>query len=490
MKTGELRQYTDCVGGNTTPIVLPDDHSPRVAFVTYFKGEYGVHTLERKDPLQTALVSDFGEPGQGPPVDFQPPLTHTLVAANKRTKKPFEKMFLDGRPPVNVGITSGGDIYGGTQVTFSDVLGDKQINFFVASISQYRTIAGSYVNLSRRFNYAIQGFSQTDFFYGQVPGAFYDPSLTPFISRDQALATRTTQGGSIFGVWPLSRYRRVEVSGGFVNFNESYSDAALQQYSQQYQQQTYGTQLFNNGNEMPLSVAYVQETTVFREFGPLSGNTMRVSYTLAPAIGSLLSRQTFDADLRYYQRLGGSGLLALRARAFKSNGTAADFNYFGGNADLRGFEYLQFIGNQTYYANAELRFPLIEAMLTPIGVLGGVRGVFFAGAGGAFFNDASFQFWSNKDQIVTPIVGYTTDNTGQPVPIFGNPVQITGLRLVDGRASYGFGLETFALGFPIHFDWAWRTLMNRDWEDAVFASVGGSQAYRQAQFKVWIGFDF
>jgi hypothetical protein len=32
--------------------------------------------------------------------------------------------------------------------------------------------------------------------------------------------------------------------------------------------------------------------------------------------------------------------------------------------------------------------------------------------------------------------------------------------------------------------------MNRDWEDAVFASVGGSQAYRQAQFKVWIGFDF
>ncbi len=87
MKTGELRQYTDCVGGNTTPIVLPDDHSPRVAFVTYFKGEYGVHTLERKDPLQTALVSDFGEPGQGPPVDFQPPLTHTMVQANKRTKK-------------------------------------------------------------------------------------------------------------------------------------------------------------------------------------------------------------------------------------------------------------------------------------------------------------------------------------------------------------------------------------------------------------------
>ena len=39
---------------------------------------------------------------------------------------------------------------------------------------------------------------------------------------------------------------------------------------------------------------------------------------------------------------------------------------------------------------------------------------------------------------------------------------IGGFRLVDGRASYGVGLETFALGFPIHFDWSWRTLLNKD----------------------------
>ena len=39
------------------------------------------------------------------------------------------------------------------------------------------------------------------------------------------------------------------------------------------------------------------------------------------------------------------------------------------------------------FANAELRFPLIEAALTPIGVIGGIRGVFFAGIGGAWFND-------------------------------------------------------------------------------------------------------
>ena len=37
---------------------------------------------------------------------------------------------------------------------------------------------------------------------------------------------------------------------------------------------------------------------------------------------------------------------------------------------------------RAFFANAELRFPLIEAMLTPVGVLGGLRGVMFINVGG------------------------------------------------------------------------------------------------------------
>src|SRR5215510_12468044 len=165
MKSGELRQYTDALGGNWSAIVLNDGKTNRVAFVSYYKGEYGIHTLERKEPLHTAATADFGAPG--PIIDFQAPLQHTLVKENERQKGAFEKMFLEGRPPINVGVTSNGDIFGGSQVSFGDVLGDKQINLFVASISQYRTMSLSYVNLSRRFQYALQGYSQTQFFYGQ-----------------------------------------------------------------------------------------------------------------------------------------------------------------------------------------------------------------------------------------------------------------------------------------------------------------------------------
>ena len=233
--TGELRQYTDAASGNVSPVLLPDEKVSRIAFVTYYKDEWGVHTLERKEPIQTAMASDFGEAG-GAMVDFQPPMTHTLVKENQKQKGTFEKMFLDGRPPVNVGVTSGGDLFGGTQVTFSDVLGDKQFNVFAASISQYRTFSGNYTNLSRRFQYALQGFSQEQFFYG-TGSYFYDPAYNPiFLDRDNALATRTMRGGSAFGIYPFDRYRRIELFGSVIYYNERYNDPTLEEYSNNYQE--------------------------------------------------------------------------------------------------------------------------------------------------------------------------------------------------------------------------------------------------------------
>jgi len=190
-------------------------------------------------------------------------------------------------------------------------------------------------------------------------------------------------------------------------------------------------------------------------------------------------------------------VLALRFKGFRSIGEFADYTYFGGNSEMRGYEYLEFIGQNAVFANAELRFPIIEAALTPIGVVGGVRGVFFANIGGGWFDDQGFRFAARASETIQPIIDYERDelgfpvrdpSTGLPIPILGPERRITGFRLRDGRASYGIGLETFALGFPIHFDWSWRTLFNRDWEDVLFA--GGSGEFRQARFAVWIGYDF
>jgi len=275
-----------------------------------------------------------------------------------------------------------------------------------------------------------------------------------------------------------------------LQYNESFNDPALEEYSQQYQQDQFGRALFRSGTYVPLGINYVQETTIFREFGPLSGSSMRLAYEFAPKIGNTLSRQTADVDARYYMRLGASGLLALRARGFRSWGDSPDFMYFGGNSEMRGYNYLEFVGEKSAFFNAELRFPLIEAMLTPVGVLGGIRGVFFANMGGGHFDGQSFKWWSNSSELYTPINGFVQLNAAQQTPVYGTPETVDGFRLVDARASYGVGLETFALGFPIHFDWAWKTLFNKNWEDLLFRPYGGSAAFRKAKFSVWIGYDF
>jgi outer membrane protein assembly factor BamA len=235
---------------------------------------------------------------------------------------------------------------------------------------------------------------------------------------------------------------------------------------------------------------------------------MRLAYDYAPKVGSLLSRQTFDGDARHYLRIGSNGLLATRIRAFRSTGDFPDFIYFGGNSELRGYDYLEFAGQNTVFANAELRFPLIEAALTPIGVIGGIRGVFFAGIGGAWFDHqpsadpctgGGYTFMTRGPETCRPITGFQVDpktnfvardERGLPILIYGPEQTISGFRLKDGRASYGIGLETFALGFPIHFDWSWRTLFNKQWEDVLFAGDGGSSKWRRPRFAVWIGYDF
>jgi hypothetical protein len=492
LKTNELKQYTDALSGNVSPVVLKDSPVNRIAFVTYFKSEYGLHILERKEEITKVATADFGSPG--PIVDFQAPLMHTLVPDNKKKKGKFDKLFLEGRPPVNLGVTSGGDVFGGTQVTFTDVLGDQQFSFLVASVSQYRTMSFTWQNMEHRLQWALQGYNMTQFYYGELENVLYDPYYSQFISRDLSTATRTIQGGTAFAIYPFNRYRRIEVFGGFSRYKESYNDPSVAQVASEYQQQQYGRQLFNNGYMAPIGAAFVQETTIFREFGPLSGSTMRLSYEIAPKIGNSLSRQTFDGDARKYFRLGANGLLAFRARGFKSTGTSPDFTSFGGNGELRGYDYLSFIGQNAFFANAELRFPLIEAMATPIGVLGGVRATLFAGVGAAYFDGAPFKFYTKETTFERPIVSY--DDTTQQA-IYGQAVPVDGFRLVDGRASYGISLSTFALGFPVHFDWSWRTLGNRTWEDVTFYQqaiadgvVSGSTWLRKPKFSMWIGYDW
>ncbi len=65
LKTNELKQFTDALSGNVSPVVLKDAPANRVAFVTYFKGEYGLHVLERRDEItKVASAPTSARPAQ------------------------------------------------------------------------------------------------------------------------------------------------------------------------------------------------------------------------------------------------------------------------------------------------------------------------------------------------------------------------------------------------------------------------------------------
>jgi len=494
LANNQLQQLTDTRSGNLSPTILKNGENPQVAFVTYYKGNERIHTVGLDRVITTVASSDFGEPG--PIVEFTPQVAHKLVPENIHTKGKFEGLTLAGRPPIALGVTSSGNFYGNTEVTFTDLMGDQQFSFYFQSVSQYRAISFQYLTIERRLQWALQGYFQDLFYYGQNP-ALYDPSLAPFIDRDDAEAVQSQRGGNMFLIYPLNKYTRLEFSGGYQHLSEHYNSEFLQEQSQQYQTDAYGNPIFRTGHMLPFSASIVRETTVFREYGPVAGNTFKVSFYGSPGDGvDWLQRRTLDVDFRHYQRLVANGVLAFRLKGFKSWGMNADYMYFGGNSEMRGYEYLQFIGHKAFFANVELRYPMIDAALTPIGTIGGLRGVLFFNVGGGVFNNQDFRPFVSQTEPTTLFLGYAEGPGGLPIPVYGPDIPVSGFRLVDSQASFGIGLQTSLLGFPMHFDWAWKTKFNREYENVIFyypgslVNMSGADLFRKVKFQFWVGYDF
>lgn len=459
LETGAIAQYTDVFGGALAPAPLKTPRGDRLAFITYYKGSYLLHTKDTAEPLKE-VEQEVQSAAEGL-VDFQPDVTHQVVPENKRRKRLFEGLYLEGRPPLNVGVTSSGNFYGGTSIALTDVLGDQLFSATVLSVSSYRVYDGRYTNLASRLHWGFNVFDQTYFFY---PYYAQYAQYYGYDTRDLAIATQRFTGGQAFAQYPLDTFRRLEAGLGIVKVAEQYGDQSVEELVCQ-QAAIQGLPCFiNNGWQLPVSLRIVQETTRFAEFGPLSGSTFSVGVTAAPGIGDFLQRTTVDADLRKYIRLGGtSALIALRGRGFYSTGDNPDYFYFGGNMELRGYPYYGFAGNQGFFANAEFRSPIIHLAATPLGIIGPVRGTMFIGMAGARFKGQDYTFATSE-----PGYSYVND------PIFGELTDEW--RLQDGRASWGFGLQLFFLGYPLHFDWVKYT-------DFATTSPGWD-------FSFWIGYDF
>ena len=262
-------------------------------------------------------------------------------------------------------MTSSGDFFGGSQVALTDVLGDQNLLITAYSFRELQSYSVNYMNLSRRLQYGVNLFDQKQFFYSSPY------NLQPGFSRQGAYATQRYTGGLIVGTYPLNKFQRLEGSAGVYNIHESFENQDAQQTIEDAANAQGQQFILSNGILVPFSLSLVTETTRFASFGPLSGTTTSLTAEFAPAFGGSLGRQTLRADARAYLRLGStSALFAARAFGQYSTGDNPAITYFGGNQELRGYPYLSFSGNQAFFANVELRIPIINVAATPIGLLG------------------------------------------------------------------------------------------------------------------------
>jgi outer membrane protein assembly factor BamA len=165
--------------------------------------------------------------------------------------------------------------------------------------------------------------------------------------------------------------------------------------------------------------------------------------------------------LRKYFYLGEDIVLAFRWEGFASLGRDPWVFYYGGNNQVRSANFYNIIATQGWYFNAELRFPLINAALTVLGQIGPVRGVFFFDLTRSKVKGFPAKFYRYEGDLFSPII-----------------------REFDAIGSYGYGLQFFLLGLPIHLEFTKRLEFPSIRRPLDFSSYG------RFETKLWIGFDF
>ena len=457
LETGDLKRYTDVRTGNFFPSPLPNEPNT-VVFSSFNKGSFQIYKSELEPEVEKTVTFDVIEPEETYE-KFEPILTLEVNKDEIEPQKGIGKLYLMGRPPVEAVISTDGSIYGGTAIAFSDLFADYTFSILAYQVRSYRSYQFSFYNLKNRFQYAVELYAFTLFYYPSY--TYYDPYLYNFLSYQDAISTRSISGATVSAFYPLNRYYRIQASVFFQRWEEDFFDPYMNQVLD-YRGTQYN--YFLNGNMMGLTFSLVGETTRFKYFGPVSGSTFSVSVQQAvPVSDSFLSNTTMRADLRKYLHLGGDALFAFRLKLFGSYGKTPYVTYFGGNNEIRSAYYYSLTGTEAWFGNLEFRIPIVHQWTTLLGLLGPVRGTLFADIGRSTMKGypAKYFRYVGIDENGIPI-GYEYEAVG----------------------SFGFGFQAYFLGFPIHIEFVkgleWQSISKPfDWD----VTTGWMT-------KFWIGFDF
>lgn len=456
LETGDLKRYTDVRTGNFFPVQDPKDQKT-IIFGSFNKGAIQLFKSEVEGEIEKTIT--FTEM---PPSEkferFEPLVSLDINEEKIKPHKGMGKLYLMGKPPIDTFISSDGSIYGGSSISFSDLLGDYIFSVQAFQVRNFRSYDFTYLNQKRRLQLMLRAYHYTLFYYNPVD--YYDPLFSSFLTYNDALATRKITGVNLSAYYAFNLYYRASASLSYNNYAEDYYDPRVTVDRGRPQQ-------FMNGNLLSASFSITGETTRFKSpYGPISGNTFAFSISRAlPIDDAFLQNTTLEADYRHYLPLGSSTLLAFRINAFASRGKNPFLFYYGGNNQVRSESYYSIVGTEMWFANLEFRLPLVGVASTLIGQIGPIRGTLF-------FDITRAKTGDYPAKIVT-YVGF------DPTDPFKSPV-----RVFDAVGSYGYGFEFFIFGLPMHLEFARRL----EWED--MSKPFSFKPWGKFRTVFWIGYDF
>jgi len=433
LETGDVLQYTDVVGGCFTPVVFTGQgNKERLVFASYYKRRWQLYSTTTDKPLhaaeKTTLPSGPLQAGARP--EFQPPVE--VAVDPEKTEKPHGfKLFVDD-VQVNAGVTSDQLFVSQSAIFMSDMLGNRRFVATLDSVSSFSNFDFLYFDLTHRTNWGFRLFDNRSFYL--TPNANTEVSNGSLFDRHQ-LYRETGFLGIVS--YPFDRYHRLDTGAGYESRSLAYP----------FIDATGNFQIFARKDNFPIaSATFSGDTTIFREFGPLSGHRYELGTAAAyDTKGHGLLTNDYSVDARQYLQITQRSLLATRLFVGYSHGSFPNFYYFGGLNTVRGVDFRSIIGTEAAFANVELRFPLVDLLAMPFMHLESIRGNFFFDIGGAKFKGQNYKF-INKGQ------------------------------LQDGVASFGYGLSFNFLGLELHWDFARRTDLKH--------TIGGTRS------EFWIGETF
>lgn len=461
--TGELYQITDLFRGvsgitDTSPALTVARNDDRLLFSAFEEGNYNIYSIEGTSELAGTLIADTLTFGAGTPLAAQlPPVPRpeqgpftrvtnaladattglpTMLAASQWEVDPYRpRLTLDylGQPQVGVsvgGYAGQGGLYGAVSGIFSDLLGHHQVMAAVQAQGQYDEIGfqAIYLNQKRRWNWGGAAQRIPMVMLGQdVSCADGECAAngTEVINLDfQRLRLFDT---ALLGMvqYPFSPAMRVEFNGGVRRISQDVivdrltgpgliNGGRLVDFRPQTQDRFRDDRFDLGYNMAQASVALVYDNTLFGYTSPFAGQRYR--FEISPVFGQLNFIQALADYRRYFFfRPFTVAVRGLHTGQYGRDDQIFGRRWLGSPYYMRGYYsayndcrdrqidgcrlYQNMLGTRVAVMNAELRFPLIRALV--IGPIGfpPIEGVAFYDAGVAWDRSSTPVFQRGNNEL-------------------------------------------------------------------------------------------